>query len=190
MGGGYLSDAGVFLVQVLFGFAVIIVLVRILLQIVRANFFNPVCQFIVKVTNPVLIPMKKIVPNWGRLDMAAVLLAWLLQMIELGLTVMLMGGGIAVATLLAYSFVQLIDLTVLIFMFVIFVKIILSWVSPYSDNPIQPVLFQLSEPILGPCRRVLPPMGGLDLSPMLALIALQLTRILLVRPLMDLARAI
>ena len=190
MGGGYLADAGVFLVQVIFGFAVVLFLVRVLLQLVRANFFNPVCQFIVKVTNPVLMPLKKIVPSWGRLDIGAIVFAWLLQVTELALTLGMRGISIAIPTLLAYSFVELLDLTIVIFMFVIFVKIILSWVAPYNDNPIQPVLYQLSEPILGPCRRILPPMAGLDLSPMLALIALQLTRILLVNPLSDLARAI
>lgn len=187
MSGGYLTDAGVFLVETFVGLAVILFLLRVLLQLVRANFFNPVCQFIAKATNPVLIPLKRLVPNWGRLDLAGVLVAWVLQAMELGLVVSMVGAAISLPALLGVSFVKVVDLVFLIFMFVIIVKIILSWVSPYGDNPVQPVLYQLSEPILGPIQRVLPTVGPLDFSPFLALVALQLARILIVGPLQDLA---
>ena len=72
-------------------------------------------------------------------------------------------------------------------MVVIFIKVILSWVAPYGDNPINPLLYQLSAPVLEPMRRTIPPLGGLDFSPMVALICLQLTRMLVARPLIDVA---
>ncbi len=187
MGGGTFSDAGVFLVQTFIGLAVILFVIRVLLQLVRANFFNPLCQFIAKATNPILIPLKRFIPNVGRLDLAGVLVAWLLQAIELWLVVVLRGGAIGITTLLAYSFAELLDLVLVVMMFVIFLKVILSWVSPYGDNPVSPVAYQLSQPILAPFQRILPNMGGLDLSPLLALVALQLARILFIGPLTELA---
>ena len=185
MGGGYLSNAGVFLVSVFFGLAIFIVLLRIMLQLVRANFFNPVCQFIAKVTNPLLMPMKRFIPTVGRLDLAAVLVVWLLQFIEMLLIEYLHPRGFSTLALLAVSPIALIDLGLLVLIFVIFIKIILSWVSPYNDNPMQPVLYQLSAPVLEPFRRIIPTIAGIDLSPMAALIALQLTRMLVTRPIMD-----
>ncbi|MEM9302433.1 MAG: YggT family protein [Pseudomonadota bacterium] len=187
MGGGYFSNAGIFLVQTIFGLLIILFLIRILLQVARANFFNPVCQFIAKATNPVLIPLKRIIPSWGRLDLAGVLVVWVLQAMEFKLVVLMTGRGIAWTTLLAFSFVELLDLTIIVFMVVIFAKVILSWVSPYGDNPLQPVLYQLSDPIMGPIQRRMPNLGGIDLSPMVALVLLQLVRILGVQPLMDVA---
>ncbi len=187
MGGSYVGNAGVFLIQTVFGFYIAVLLIRIMLQLVRANFFNPVCQFLVKITNPVLFPLRRVIPNWGRMDLPALLVAWVLKIVALLLVLALLGTGASIGRLIAVAGAQLIDTTVLILMFVIFVKVLLSWVAPHGDTPIAPLLYQLSEPVVGPIRRALPPLGGLDFSPMIALIALQLGRMLLVQPLLDLA---
>jgi len=187
MSGSYFGDAGVFLIGTLFGFYITIVLLRILLQLVRANFFNPICQFIVKITNPVLVPARKFIPNWGRLDLSALLLAIVLKALETWLIYSVRGASLGFGKALVVSPFLLLDFTVLVIMVVIFIKIILSWVAPYGDNPINPLLYQLSAPVLEPMRRLIPPLGGLDFSPMVALICLQLTRMLLARPLIDIA---
>lgn len=188
--GGYFGNAGVFLITTVFGFYITVLLLRALLQLARANFFNPVCQFLVKITNPPLVPLRKIVPNWGRWDLAALLLAWLLKIVSLVIVLTIIGRDVGLGRIAAVSAVQLLDLVVIIFMAVIFIKVILSWVAPQGDNPVVPLLYQLSEPVLGPARRLLPPIGGLDLSPMIALLVLQLVRLLLIQPLMDLTARI
>ena len=187
MGGSYFGNAGVFLIDTLFGFYIAVLLIRILLQLVQANFFNPVCQFLVKITNPVLFPLRRIIPNWGRMDSAALVVAWVVKIIALMLVLGILGSGFSVPRLIAVAAVQLLDTTVLILVFVILVKVLLSWVAPRGDTPIAPLLYQLSEPVVGPIRRSLPAVGGLDFSPMIALIALQLARMLLIQPLLDLA---
>lgn len=184
--GGYFGNAGVFLVNAIFGFYITVLMLRVLLQLVRANFFNPVCQFLVKITNPPLAPLRRLIPNWGRWDLAAIALAWVLKILSLIIVLAIIGSGVGFGRIAAVSAVQLLDLVVIIFMAVVFIKVILSWVAPHGDNPVVPLLYQLSEPILGPARRLLPPIGGLDLSPMIALLALQLLRMLLIQPLMDL----
>jgi YggT family protein len=185
MGGSYLGNAGVFLIDVLFGFYLTIVLLRILLQLVRANFFNPICQFIVKITNPVLTPARRVIPNWGRLDLSALLFAWILKIAHLLLVWAITGVGAGLLKATALAPVMLLDAVVQIFLVVILIKVVLSWVAPYGDSPIHPLLYQLSAPIVEPMRRAIPPLGGLDFSPMVALIGLQLTRMLLVQPLFD-----
>lgn len=187
MSGSYFGDAGVFLISTLFGFYITILMLRILLQLVRANFFNPICQFIVKVTNPVLVPLRKLLPNWGRLDLGAVLFMVLLKALEQFIIWKILGAPYGITKALIMAPFLLLDFTVVVMMVVILIKVILSWVSPYGDNPVHPLLYQLSAPVLVPMQRAIPPLGGLDFSPMVALIALQLTRMLLMRPLLDLA---
>ncbi len=190
MGSSYFGNAGVFLIQTVFGFYIAVLVIRIMLQLVRANFFNPVCQFLVKITNPVLFPLRRVIPNWGRMDLAALAVAWVLKIIALLLVLAILGGGAPIGRVIAVAGAELIDMAVLILMVVIFIKVLLSWVAPHGDSPVTPLLYQLSEPVVGPIQRLLPPMGGLDFSPFVALIALQLGRMLLVLPLLDAARGV
>lgn len=185
---GYFGNAGIFLIGIVFGFFITILILRVLLQLVRANFFNPVCQFLVKITNPILIPLRKVIPNWGNVELSAIVLAWVLKALELILILSIVGAGASVLRIFAVSAVQLLDLVIMIFVVVIFIRVLLSWFAPQGDNPVLPLLYQLSAPILGPASRLIPPIGGLDLSPMVALIALQLSRMILIAPLMDLAQ--
>lgn len=187
MTGSYFGDAGVFLVGTIFGFYIAILMLRILLQLVRANFFNPICQFIVKVTNPPLMLLRRAIPNWGRLDLAAILFMVILKALEMFIIWKIQGVPFGPLKALTMSPFMLLDFTILVILVVIVIKVILSWVSPYGDNPINPLLFQLSAPILVPMGRVIPPLGGMDFSPWVAIICLQLTRMLIARPLIDLA---
>ena len=185
--GSHFGNAGVFLVETLFGLYITVLMLRILLQLVRANFFNPLCQFIVKVTNPVLLPMRRTLPNWRNLDVPATVFMVLLKCIELTIILGIVGSHISAAAVVALALVRLIDFAILILLVVIFIKILISWFAPYSDSPIIPLLYQLSAPLLEPARRAVPPISGLDLSPMIVLIGLQLSRFLLINPLLDLA---
>ncbi|VAW87845.1 Cell division integral membrane protein, YggT and half-length relatives [hydrothermal vent metagenome] len=188
MGGEYVNDAGVFLVRTLFGLYILAVALRFLLQMARADFYNPICQILVKVTNPALRPLRRIVPGFLGIDMAAIVLLLLLKTIELLIIQQLSGFSGDVVGLVVLGIAQLIKLILDLFFFSILIQVVLSWVNPGTNyNPGVALLHALNEPLMRPARRVLPPMSGLDLSPLLVLIVLQLLTMLLVAPLNDVA---
>lgn len=181
----YLANAGQILIGFVFGTLVVIVIARVLLQLVRANFYNPICQFLYKLTNPVLIPLHRIVPNWRNLDIAAVLLAWLLCVIEWFLLLTLFGRMPGIAGLALLALGELVDFTLLFVFGVVLVRALLSFLSVERSNPVVPLLYQISEPVLRPIRRLLPAFGGLDFSPAIAGLVLMLARVLIAMPLRD-----
>ena len=186
MGGTpYLGNAAVFLIQTLFGLFILAVLLRLLLQWVRADFYNPMAQFVVKVTNPVLRPLRRYVPGYAGIDFAALLLLVGLKLIELGLTAWVLDRGFGLPGLLVVTVADLLKLTTYVFIFSIIVQAVMSWVNPMGYNPVTAILYRLNEPLLGPARRLIPPISGIDLSPLAVLILLQLTLMLLVQPLSD-----
>ena len=185
---GYVANAGQLLINFAFGALVALVVLRVLLQLVRANFYNPVCQFLYKATNPVLMPLRKVIPAWRNLDVAAVLLAWLLSAIKLALLYALAGQRLGLAGLALMAFADLIDFVLMLYLGLILVRVLLSFISVERSNPIVPLVFQLTEPVLGPIRKRLPSLGGIDFSPMLAWLAIMLARVLVVEPLFDLGR--
>lgn len=187
MTGNYLGNAGQFLIDTLFGLYTLTFMLRFLFQWARADFYNPVSQFLVKVTNPLLVPMRRIIPGLFGLDMAAMLIMFLLGFLKLTLVVLLQGGDFQPATFAVYTVAELLQLAIYIFIFTIIVQAILSWINPHSYNPVTSLLYSLNQPLLRPAQRILPDLGGLDLSPLLVLIVLQLLLMLMVAPLKDLA---
>jgi YggT family protein len=185
MSGSYLTNPIIFLIQTLFGLYTLAVMLRFLLQLVRADFYNPISQFLVKATNPPLKLFRRIVPGLGGIDLASLVLAWLLKSIEI-LLILLVGGSAAnlVGSLL-WALPELLNLLINIFLVGIFIQVILSWVSPGNYNPAVGLLHSLTAPVMRPAQKVLPPMGGIDLSPMLVLIALFLLKMVLIDPLRD-----
>ena len=134
------------------------------------------------------MPLRRIIPNWGNIELSAIALAWILKALEWILILSILGGSASALNILAISAIQLLDLVIMIFIVVIFVRVLLSWFAPQGDNPVLPLLYQLSAPLLGPARRIIPSIAGLDLSPMAVLIGLQLSKMLLIAPLVDLAQ--
>lgn len=183
----YLLNPVEFLITTLFELYILVVMLRFLLQWVHADFYNPVSQFIVKVTNPPLRPLRRVIPGVAGLDMAAVVLMLALQLISLGIVLLLRGKGIPVGVLFLWSFTELINLAFNVFIFSILIQAVLSWVNPGAYNPVNAILYSLNEPLLRPARRLLPVMHGFDLSPLLAIIALQVIKMLVVPPLRYLA---
>lgn len=183
--GAYVNNAGVFLIQTLFGFYILAVMLRFLLQWVRADFYNPLVQFLVKITNPPLLPMRRLIPGYLGLDMAAVVLMMGLQVIELALVFLLNEQSVQFGGLLLVAFAELLNLLLSVLFWAVIIQAILSWVNPDPSHPAVSLLYQLTEPVLRPARGVLPPISGIDLSPILVLIALQLLKIILVAPLRD-----
>jgi len=182
----YVTNAGVFLVQTLFGLYLLVVMLRLLLQIVRADFYNPFSQFLVKVTNPPLKPLRRFIPGVGGIDMASVVLLFILKIAEILLLALFPRyPAPEVVGLFILCAAELLALLVNVFLFAIIIQAILSWVSPGTYNPVTGLLHQLTEPVLRPAKRIIPPVSGLDLSPMAAIIVIYLFVLLFVQPLLD-----
>jgi len=184
---GYLTNPLQFVINTLFQLYITVVMVRFLLQLVRADFYNPVSQFVVKVTNPLLRPLRRIIPGWGGIDVAALLLMLLLQLLSLTLIMLLSRHGFSVGILIPLSLAQLVELAFNVYIVAIIVQAILSWFNPAHYNPVSSILFSLTEPLLRPARRLLPPVSGIDLSPLLVLLALQVAKMLVIPPIVYLA---
>ena len=158
---------------------IMIVVARFILQMVRADFYNPVSQFIVKATSPVLNPLRRVVPGFGGVDVASIVLFMVLVLIKLGIWLMLKGYGLALIPSLDFLllFMRSMANTVLnFFLFCIFIMVILSWVAQGSYNPMADIMRQVTEPIMAPARKLLPPIGGLDLSPMIVILLLMVIK--------------
>lgn len=189
MGGSYVGNAATFLIETLFGLYILVVMLRFLLQWVRADFYNPISQFIVKATQPPLRPLRQIIPGASGVDLASVVLMMILKFVELWLVTRLLGISPSIAGLSMLSFAELLGLLVNVFVFSILIQVIISWVNPGVYNPVTSLLHSLNEPLLAPARRLIPPISGLDLSPIAVIIGLQLVSMLLVAPIRDAARA-
>jgi len=171
--------ATLFLIQTLFGFYILAVLLRFLLQWVRADFYNPLVQFLVKLTNPPLLPLRRVIPGFMGLDIAAVVLMISLKIVELLLVLSVVGQNLDFVNLLLLTVIELVYLLLNVYIWAVIIQAILSWVNIDYRHPAVYLLYQLTDPVLSPVRRLLPPMGGLDLSPMVVIIALIFIRLLL-----------
>ncbi len=184
---GYLASPLTFLITALFDLYILAVMLRFLLQWARADFYNPISQFLVKVTNPPLRPLRRIIPGLGGKDMASVVLMLVLQAVSLWVVIALRGASAGPGTLVLLSITQLVELALNVFLFSIIIQAILSWVNPGVYNPVYSLLHQLNEPVLRPVRQLIPPMSGLDLSPLFAILGLQVAKMLILPPLQHLA---
>ncbi|CAD5379071.1 YggT family protein [Pseudomonas sp. OF001] len=178
-----LNTAAIYVLQTLGSLYLLIVLLRFILQLVRADFYNPLSQFAVKATKPLLNPLRKVIPGFGGLDLASLVLAILVQLLLMALTLLLMGIGIAalLPQLLIWAVIGVTALFLKVFFFALIASVILSWVAPGSYNPAAQLINQICEPLLMPIRRLLPNLGGLDISPIFAFIALNLVDMLVIR---------
>lgn len=183
MGSNYLSNPLVFLIQFLFGLYILVVMLRFLLQLTRADFYNPISQFIVKATAPLLNPLRRVIPGVAGIDLGSIVLMWLLQSLELALIVIVSGMGTNLAATFAWALPELVNLALNVFLFAILIQVILSWINPGTYNPALGLIHSLTEPVLRPARRIIPPISGLDLSPMLVIVGLTLLKMLLLPPL-------
>jgi len=162
------------LISIIIGIYVNIVLLRFFLQYFRADFYNPLSQFVVKATDPFIKPLRKVIPGIGGLDFSSLVLAWLVSLVNVVL-LSLFDGSFAnakVALLLIIPLFRVISGAFELFMILIFVRAILSWFATAAHNPLTLVIAQLTEPLLARCRKLLPATGGFDFSPIIALLGL------------------
>ncbi len=187
MGASYLTDPVIFLIDTLVSLYILAVVLRFLLQWTGAEYRNPISQFLVKITHPPLKILRRYIPAIGKIDTASVVFALILQMAADYSILMLKGVTAGFGALFVLSFSQLVSLVINIFVFAVIARAILSWISPGAYNPATSILHSLTEPLLNTCRRIIPDLGGLDLSPLIALLLLQLAKMLILPPIQHLA---
>ncbi|MBC3257507.1 YggT family protein [Pseudomonas paralactis] len=169
-----INDAAIFIIQTLGSLYLLIVLMRFVLQLVRANFYNPLCQFVVKATQPLLKPLRRVIPSLFGLDMSSLVLALLLQILLFVVILMLNGYQAFTVLLLPWGLIGIFSLFLKIIFWSMIISVILSWVAPGSRSPGAELVAQITEPVLAPFRRLIPNLGGLDISPIFAFIVIQL----------------
>lgn len=170
------AEALIYIIQTLGSLYLLIILLRFILQLVRADFYNPLSQFTVKATQPLLKPLRRIIPGLGGLDLASLVLAILVQLLLMVVVILIAGANPAGVglQLLVWAIIAVTSLFLKIFFFAMIISVILSWVAPGSYNPGAQLVNQICEPLLAPFRKLLPNLGGLDISPIFAFIALNL----------------
>lgn len=166
------TNAIVFIVDTLAQLYLFLLLLRLWLPWLGADFRNPIAQAILKLTSPVVVPIRRIVPPIGKLDTATILVAFIIQYVTIVILLMIIGRSAGFAPIALTALVNLVLLSLRLFTFAIIVRVVLSWIAPSGYNPALAIIHTLTERILQPFRRVIPPLGGLDLSPLFAIIAL------------------
>ncbi len=199
MGSSYFTSPLTLIVTTLFDLYVMLVLLRFMLQMFRGDFYNPVSQFIVKVTSPPLKYLRRGVPSIAGQDSSAIVLCLLLTLVKFVLLRLLdievvhinstaaYIGSVSYLGLLIYSVADLISLFLSIFLIAILIQVILSWVNPGNYNPVIGLVNTLATPALRPIQKLIPPIGGLDISPMFAMLAIVVMKMLLIPPILNLA---
>ena len=168
------TNAGVYLIQTFFGIYFILIMVRFLMQVARVDFYNPLCQGIVKVTDPAIKPLRRILPTVRGVDFATLTVAFIVQLIAVVLVMLIVGGYPFLPEYIAWVFLGMFSIIFDIYFFALLVMVISSWIAPYSNHPALSLIKQLTEPLCKPARKLLPPMGGIDFSIILVFVFISL----------------
>ncbi len=190
MGNAYVANPIIFIIDVVFSIYILAVMLRFMLQWFHADFHNPLAQVLIKITNPPLKPLRRFIPGFGGIDFSSLILMLALQMIAQALISTVSGGTLSPGSLFFLAISELVSLFLNIFIFSIIIQVILSWVSPGGYNPAISMVYAITEPVLKPARRIIPSLGGLDLSPLVALVALQVLKMLVVPPIVYMAQMV
>ena len=175
-----INEIFAYLIQTALSLYLLVMLLRFLFHFARADFYNPISQFVVRATNPLVRPARRLLPAFGRFDTASLVLAVVLQALGIITLLLLNGAGLVGPTLIvAWSVIGVVGLLINIYFFALLAMIIISWVAPTSRHPALLLLWQVTEPVMAPVRRILPPMGGLDFSPILVFILINVLQIAL-----------
>ncbi|MEE3292695.1 MAG: YggT family protein [Pseudomonadota bacterium] len=185
----YASDTGMFLIDTVIGLYTLVVMLRFLFQLTGADFYNPISQTVVKLSNPPLVRLRRVVPSLPGIDTAAVVLLLILEMCRIAGINLLSGHSPAIVGLVLLSVGELLKLAIYIIIFSIFIRAMLSWFSGAGYTPVLRLMHTFTEPVLKTFRRLLPVTGGLDFSPIAVFIVLMVVLKIVVQPLLDFGRA-
>lgn len=179
MTGGSVGNALTFLVDTLFSLYLVAFLLRLCLEAVRADFYNPISQLLVRATDPLVRPVARVLPRLGTINSAGLLVLYLVQVLALYANAMINGILPDPVSVAFIAVLRLVRMLLVLYLILIIIGVILSWVGHGVRHPIVPLIYQLVEPVLRPIRRIIPAVAGLDLSPLVAIIAIQFLIILL-----------
>lgn len=171
------GQIGVYLVETVFGFFVALLLARFHFQWLRVPFRNPVGEFVLATTSWMVMPVRRVIPGLAGLDLATLLLAWLLQGLSIWIRASIVGAEPSLLAIAGIAAFDLFRYSLYILVFAILVQVIFSWINPYA--PMAPVFNAMTAPFLRPLRRFIPPLGGIDLTPLVLLIIIQIVLIVL-----------
>jgi len=171
------SQIGVYLVDTVFAFFVMLLLARFHFQWLRVPFRNPVGEFVLATTSWMVMPVRRVIPGLAGLDLATLLLAWLLQGVAIWIKASIVGAEPSVLAIAGMAALDLLRYSLYILVFAILVQVIFSWINPYA--PMAPVFNAMTAPFLRPLRRFIPPLGGIDLTPLVLLVIIQIVLIVL-----------
>lgn len=164
-----------FLINVVVTLYIYALIIRMILGLSNADMYNPISQFIMTITNPLLLPLRKMIPSYGRVDTASVILILFLKFIELFLQSLLIGKQVLLGPLIIPTIIGVINQVINLFIFSIIILVIISWIAPFvqgQNNPLISILRSITDPLIRPARKYIPPIGMFDLSPLVVLIAL------------------
>ena len=187
MGASYMTNPIVFLIDTFVSLYILAIILRFLFQWTRADFYNPISQFLVKITHPPLKFLRRFIPALGKIDTSSIVLALGIKILANIAVIAIQGEVPSAGALVIYSFKEIVEIVFNIFVFAVFARAILSWFDPGNYNPASSLLQSLTEPLLGLCRKIIPDLGGIDLSPLVALVLLQLAKMVILPPLTQLA---
>ncbi len=165
-------NALVFIINSFAQLYLLVLLIRLLMPWMGGNYQNPISQAILKLTSPLVVPVRRILPPIGKLDTATLVVAFGIQYLTILVIAIIQRWAPGILPIAVTALVNLVVLMLRLFVFAIFIRVILSWIAPGSYNPAVAIITSLTEPVMAPFRRVLPPLGGLDLSPVFAIIML------------------
>lgn len=180
--GSVTGNVSAFLIDTLIDIYIVIVLLRFLLALVKADFYNPISQFLVIATKPLLVPMRYALPNIQHFDTAAVVLMLILKISQLWLLTSLAGVAWPVAYLLIRSVLELFELVIFVYIFAVIVQVLFSWLAPAMNvyqNPAVSIIYSLTEPLMQPARKIIPSIGMVDISPIIVILALNVVLVVI-----------
>jgi YggT family protein len=172
-------DAITFIINTLAHLYILVLLLRLLLPWLNGDYRNPLVQAIMKLTSPVVVPLRRLVPPVGRVDTATLLIAFAVQYLTILVILLIKGVTASIPPIALTALIDLVMITIRLFVFAILIRIILSWISPGTYNPATAIITTLTDPVLRPLQRFIPSIGGLDLSPLFAMILLMALNILI-----------
>jgi YggT family protein len=178
--GSSFTDIGLMIVNTISGLFLFVVVLRFLLQAVKADFYNPISQFIVKVSNPLLLPIRKVVPGFGGYDASSLVLAVIVQLVTICATLLLIGlWPLPYLNIAIWSVLGTVGIFLDLYFWGLLIIIIISWIAPHNPNPAIDLLKQIIEPVMKPIRDRMPDMGGIDLSPIIMILLIRVLEALL-----------
>ena len=163
------------------GLYLLFVVARFLLQLAKADFYNPISQAVFRATDPVVRVLRSFIPGYKGVDFSSLILAFIVQFLAISVTILLYGGSIpSVGFIITWSFIGVLNFIILFYYYALIASIVMSFVMMFSGNmnphPILLLVWQITEPIMAPFRKVIPPMGGLDFSPIFIFLIIGLIR--------------